>query len=96
MTMLVLTRKEGESVHIGGNIVVTVVATTGSRVRLGIEAPRNTSIRRNELPPLEEHVAKSLGRDQAANHGVTAQDETPQDSATPLKVTREISYATIS
>jgi carbon storage regulator len=47
--MLVLSRKLGERIHIGANIVVTVVALDGHRIRLGIEAPRDVHIRRAEL-----------------------------------------------
>ena len=52
--MLVLTRKTNESLIIGGNIAVTVVSVENGRVRLGITAPRTTSIRRAELAPLEQ------------------------------------------
>lgn len=48
--MLVLSRKEGESVMIGGNIAVTVIRLAGGRVRLGIAAPKEVSILRSELP----------------------------------------------
>jgi carbon storage regulator len=48
--MLVLTRKAGENVFIGQDIVISVVRTRGGRVRLGIEAPRTLSIRRGEIP----------------------------------------------
>lgn len=47
--MLVLSRKEGETIRIGDSIEVTVLATTGNRVRLGIVAPRNVNIVRKEL-----------------------------------------------
>lgn len=47
--MLVLTRKIGEKLVIGGNITVSVIEINGSRVRLGIEAPRQVSIARGEL-----------------------------------------------
>jgi carbon storage regulator len=47
--MLVLTRKLGEHIHIGDNVVITVAAIDGHRVRLGIEAPRDVHIRREEL-----------------------------------------------
>lgn len=53
--MLVLSRREDESIVIDENIVVTVVQVQGTRVRLGIEAPRYVSIRRDELRP---HVAE--------------------------------------
>jgi carbon storage regulator len=48
--MLVLTRKPGETVLIGDDVEITIVKTTGSRVRLSINAPREISVRRGELP----------------------------------------------
>ena len=51
--MLVLTRKSGERIAIGDNIVITVLEVQGKRIRLGIEAPRSISIRREELPALD-------------------------------------------
>jgi len=47
--MLVLSRKEGESITIDGCIHVTVIRLAGGRVRLGIEAPQEVSILRSEL-----------------------------------------------
>jgi carbon storage regulator len=47
--MLVLSRKENERLMIGENIVVTIVRVSGGKVRLGIEAPADVSIRREEL-----------------------------------------------
>lgn len=47
--MLVLSRKVGERILIGENITVTVVRIVGGGVRLGIEAPANTTIIRDEL-----------------------------------------------
>ena len=46
--MLVLTRKENETIRIGNDIVVTVVRT-GVRARIGIDAPANMAIVRGEL-----------------------------------------------
>ena len=47
--MLVLTRRAGESVVIGGNVVVTVVEVRGDVVRVGIEAPREVQVHREEV-----------------------------------------------
>ena len=47
--MLVLSRKRDESILIGDNIKVTVVDIRGDKVRLGIEAPKDTSIHRQEV-----------------------------------------------
>ncbi len=47
--MLVLSRKEGEQLLIGDNIVLTVSRISGNRVAIGIEAPREVRIVRGEL-----------------------------------------------
>lgn len=47
--MLVLTRKAGQNIHIGENIVISVFRIKGQRARLGITAPRGVTIRREEL-----------------------------------------------
>jgi carbon storage regulator len=47
--MLVLTRKLGESITIGEHIRVTVIAMKGNQVKLGIEAPADTKVHREEI-----------------------------------------------
>jgi carbon storage regulator len=47
--MLVLSRKVGEEIVIDGNIVLTVVEISGSRVKIGIHAPRDMAVIRGEL-----------------------------------------------
>ena len=47
--MLVLTRKLGESIAIDDNIKITVVQIKGKQVRLGIDAPKDTKIHREEV-----------------------------------------------
>ncbi|MBD3754342.1 MAG: carbon storage regulator CsrA [Gammaproteobacteria bacterium] len=47
--MLVLTRREGESLLIGDNVKLTILAVKGGQVRVGIEAPQEVSIHREEL-----------------------------------------------
>ena len=47
--MLVLMRRPGESIHIGPDIVVTLVALERNRARIGIEAPREIPIDREEI-----------------------------------------------
>lgn len=49
LPMLVLTRKVGEKVHIGANIVLTVLQVQGHRIRFGIEAPVDVPVMRAEL-----------------------------------------------
>lgn len=47
--MLVLSRRESERIRLGDSIVVTVVRVAGDRVRLGIEAPADILVLRDEL-----------------------------------------------
>jgi len=47
--MLVLTRKIGESISIDDNIKITVVQIKGKQVRIGIDAPKETKIYREEV-----------------------------------------------
>lgn len=47
--MLVLTRRVGESIRVGNDIVVTLVQMAPGKVRIGIQAPPNTLILREEL-----------------------------------------------
>lgn len=47
--MLVLNRKQGERVVIGGNVFVTVLDVRGDRVKLGFEGPGEVAIHREEL-----------------------------------------------
>ena len=47
--MLVLTRRAGESVMIGDNVIITVLEARGDVIRLGIEAPREVQVHREEV-----------------------------------------------
>lgn len=47
--MLVLMRKEQETIHVGNGIVITVVETRRNCVRLGIDAPKDVKIWRGDL-----------------------------------------------
>ncbi|MDR2124498.1 MAG: carbon storage regulator CsrA [Desulfovibrio sp.] len=47
--MLILTRRAGESLHIGGNIKITVLGIQGKQVKIGIEVPQGMSVYREEV-----------------------------------------------
>ncbi len=52
--MLVLSRRENERIRLGDSIVVTVVRLSGDKVRLGIEAPADVVVLRDELQSLPD------------------------------------------
>ncbi len=64
--MLVLSRKLGEKIYIGDNICITVVDIDRGKIRLGIEAPRDVPIYRQELLPLEQQKQRADGQNNAA------------------------------
>lgn len=47
--MLILTRRAGESIVIGDNVVITIVEAGRDHVRVGIDAPRSVSVHRQEV-----------------------------------------------
>lgn len=56
--MLVLTRKVREAILIGHDIKVVIDSVDGQRVRIGIEAPKDVKILREELEPVEKPKEK--------------------------------------
>lgn len=58
--MLVLSRKESEKIKLGDDIVLTIVRVSGDRVRLGIEAPPELLILREELDPNRDKEQKKV------------------------------------
>jgi carbon storage regulator len=47
--MLILTRRVGETLMIGDDVTVTVLAVRGSQVRLGVNAPKDVGVHREEI-----------------------------------------------
>lgn len=62
--MLILTRRVGEAVRIGDDVTLTVLGVKGSQVRLGIDAPRDVSVHRQEI---YERVNEEQPKKEAAN-----------------------------
>ena len=62
--MLVLSRNVDESIVINGNIVVTVVRVEGGKVRIGVKAPKNITLDREEI-----HERKQYERQNAKTSG---------------------------
>jgi carbon storage regulator len=49
LIMLILTRRVGETVMIGNDVTVTVLGVKGNQVRVGINAPKNVAVHREEV-----------------------------------------------
>ncbi|MBT7307724.1 MAG: carbon storage regulator CsrA [Gammaproteobacteria bacterium] len=47
--MLILTRRVGETVRIGDDVSITVLGVKGNQVRIGIDAPREVAVHREEI-----------------------------------------------
>lgn len=47
--MLILTRRVGETVMVGDNVTVTVLGVKGNQVRIGVNAPRDVAVHREEI-----------------------------------------------
>ena len=66
--MLILTRRVGESLMIGDNVDITVLGIRGNQVRIGINAPKDVSVHREEIydrikdEESEESVTQDLSR----------------------------------
>ncbi len=67
--MLILTRRSGEAVIVGDNVRIAVLDIRGNQVRLGVEAPREVTVHREE-------VYRRIAEEQ----GVVTEDEDEEES----------------
>ena len=74
--MLVLSRQRDESIVIGDNIVITIVDIRGDKVRLGIEAPNEVPVHRQEV---FEAIQRENRKSGSPSGGVTA--KSPADNS---------------
>jgi len=47
--MLILTRKSGESIRIGNNIIISILESSSRYLKIGIDAPKSVAVYRNEI-----------------------------------------------
>ena len=67
--MLVLTRKVGENIIIGDNIRVTIISLDRGKVRLGVDAPRDVAVDRQEVHERRLEFAELVGLPVAERQG---------------------------
>ncbi|MBC7852490.1 MAG: carbon storage regulator [Pirellulaceae bacterium] len=87
--MLVLSRKIGERLVIGGNITVVVNRVAGNRVTLGIEAPDTVRIVRGELEATKGYFAHlPSSKEPHAEFGARNFDSSVDTSSAPLRLAK--------
>lgn len=79
--MLVLSRQRDESIIIGDNVVVTVVDIRGDKVRLGIEAPKEVPVHRQEVYDAIQRENLKSGRAPAKDAGSPGEASGPRASS---------------
>ena len=80
--MLVLTRRAGESVMIGDDVVITVLEARGDVIRLGIQAPRDVQVHREEVyRELQAANREAASPTEDAVVAVTKMLQSPEDAA---------------
>jgi carbon storage regulator len=70
--MLILTRRVGETLMIGDSVTVTILGVKGNQVRVGITAPKDVAVHREE-------IFQRIGREAAAQ----SSEKDPDDSGLP-------------
>ena len=65
--MLILTRKSGEGIRIGDHITLKIIEIRGNQVRLGIDAPRDTTVHREEVYALIQEQNRQAAESSPAN-----------------------------
>jgi carbon storage regulator len=71
--MLILTRRQRESLKIGDDVTITILAVNNNQVRVGIEAPRNIAVHREE-------ISERIRAERSAGHCLGREDH-PDDEA---------------
>ena len=95
--MLILTRRVGETVMIGNDITVTVLGVKGNQVRVGVNAPKEVAVHREEIYERikrEEQAAGGAGKRPADRHRILrASSSTQMPRSGPVTRYRGLLFA---
>jgi len=70
--MLILTRKSGEGIRIGDEITLKIIEIRGNQVRIGVEAPRDLSVHREEIYALIQEQNRAAAKSSPVDPEVLA------------------------
>lgn len=70
--MLILTRRVGETLMVGDDVTVTVLGVKGNQVRIGVNAPKDVAVHREEI---YDRIRKESGGNTAEDGTIKASDE---------------------
>lgn len=73
--MLILTRRVGETVVIGGEIQITILGVKGNQVRVGINAPKSVAVHREEIYERIKREEQEAARAKAPPSSPSTDDE---------------------
>jgi carbon storage regulator len=71
--MLILTRRVGETVMIGNDVTVTILGVKGNQVRVGINAPKNVAVHREEIYERIKREQQGDGDQQGEHRNASAE-----------------------
>jgi len=78
--MLILTRRVGETLMIGDNITVTILGVKGNQVRVGVDAPRDVSVHRQEIyERIQDEPPETAGPDSEAGSDAGSGGDDPSE-----------------
>lgn len=84
--MLILSRRLGESIVIGDDIHITILGVNGNQVRIGIDAPKNVAVHREEIyQRISEKVQVARPRQASNSNHLRSRAKTRSYSSTPVR-----------
>jgi len=84
--MLVLTRKQAETIQIGDNVTIKVIRTGKGSVKIGIDAPSNVRVLRGELASQEDFASQSDEPSEDEGEKVRTEPDFEDSAAMPASV----------